>query len=379
MGSIRGWKAILPMRIYLDGMWFRHTGIGRIYENLLLGLIEAGEVEHIHTIVSERKRSEFLQKFSHGKVLPRFVNYPYDYREILRKGWDLRNLEPKPDIYYFPSFNVPYLLDGKVVSTVCDLIPLTTYFDLPWHMRMRFRFAVRHALKRSVRTVCISRATRDHVAKEFGVGTDILEVIYPPMEFPEEDAFAGDRGERPIVEGDYILYVGNRNPHKNLRCLFEAFRLLLPEFTEFRVVVAGPRMRKWDGVDAIKETPELRERVIEIPEASDMEIRNLYRHALVFVFPTFIEGFGIPPLEALWHGVPVVCSDIPVAREVYGDVVRYANPWDPADFARAIRMTLREPENAERREAGRKWALQYSREVGIRNYISLFRCCIQEG
>lgn len=129
-------------------------------------------------------------------------------------------------------------------------------------------------------------------------------------------------------------------------------------------------------MDAIIETLGLRERVIEIPEASDMEIRNLLsclssRHLL--------KASGYRPWKRLWHGLPVVCSDIPVAREVYGDVVRYANPWDPADFARAIRMTLREPENAERREAGRKWALQYSREVGIRNYISLFRCCIQEG
>jgi len=357
-------------------MWFRQTGIGRIYENLLRGLVKADEVECIHTIVSTGSRVQFLEKFSNRKVLARFVDFPYDYREILRKGFALRDLVPRPDLFYFPSFNVPFFLEGKVVSTVCDLIPLTPFFDLPWHMRARFRIAVRHALKRSVRTVCISRATRDHVAKEFDVGPGTLEVIYPPLDIPEEAASAERGGKQPIVEGDYILYVGNRNPHKNLRCLFDAFRLLLPEFPEFRVVVAGPRMRRMDDVDAAREIPGLRDRVIEIPQASDLEIRNLYRHARVFVFPTLIEGFGIPPLEALWLQVPVVCSDIPVIREVCGDAVRYANPRDPADFARSIRRELREPQNTERRDAGREWARRYSHDEVTRRYLHLFDRCI---
>lgn len=359
-------------------MWFRHTGIGRIYENLLQGLIEADEVEHIHTIVSPGRHAEFLEKFSHSKVLPRFINYPYDYREVLRKGWDLRNLEPKPDIYYFPSFNVPYFLDGKVVSTVCDLIPLTPFFDLPWHMRTRFRIVVRHALKRSIRTVCISQATRDHVAKEFGIGADTIEVIYPPLDFPAADAFAEEGGKRPIVEGDYILYVGNRNPHKNLRCLFEAFRTLLQEVPDFRVVVAGPRMRGRDDVDAARESPELRERIVEILGVTDEEIRNLYRHARVFVFPTLIEGFGIPPLEALSLGVPVVCSNIPVAREVCGDAVRYADPRNPADFARATLSAIRESNDESSRNVRMEWVKRYSRERATKHYLNLFRRCIGE-
>lgn len=375
-GQSRFWKAHLSLNLYIDGMWFRHTGIGRIYENLLKGLVESEEVECIHTVVSPGREKEFLEDFSSRKIMPRFVSYPYDYREILRKGLALRDLHPKPDLFYFPSFNVPYFLDGKVVSTVCDLIPLTPFFDLPWHMRARFRFAVRHALARSVRTVCISQATRDHVAKEFGAGTDSLEVIHPPLDFPVLDCPAGAGEDRPIVEGDYLLYVGNRNPHKNLGCLLDAFRMLAHDFPGFRVVLAGPRMRKRDDVDMAREAPDLRDRLVEIPSSSDEEIHNLYRHARAFVFPTLIEGFGIPPVEALWHGVPAVCSDIPVVREVCGDAVRYANPRDPSDFARAIRRALREPRDTGRREAGREWARRYSRDMATRRYLDLFRRCL---
>jgi len=104
MGSIRGWKAILPMRIYPDGVWFRHTGIGRIYENLLLGLIEAGEVEHIHTIVSDSKRSEFIQKFSYGKVLPRFVNYPLRLSRDPQEGMGSQESGTKTGRLLLPFF-----------------------------------------------------------------------------------------------------------------------------------------------------------------------------------------------------------------------------------------------------------------------------------
>jgi glycosyltransferase involved in cell wall biosynthesis len=124
------------------------------------------------------------------------------------------------------------------------------------------------------------------------------------------------------------------------------------------------------------EVPELRKRLVEFPSASDWEIRNLYQHARVFVFPSLIEGFGIPPLEALWHGVPVVCSDIPVVREVCGAVVRYANPMDPADFARVILRTLREPQYTERRETGREWASRYACSESTRRYLALFRGCM---
>ncbi len=367
------------MVLYVDGMWFRHTGIGRIYENLLQGLVRSDAVECIHTIVSPERKGEFLDRFSDRKVLPRFVRFPYDYREMLRKGLALRDLDPKPHLFHFPSFNVPYFLDGRVVSTVCDLIPLTPFFDLPWHMRARFRLAVRHALARSARTVCISQGTRDHVVKEFGTGTGSLEVIHPPLNFLRRDGAAEAGAGPPIVPGEYLLYVGNRNPHKNLRCLLEAFRILAPEIPDCRLVVAGSRMRSTDDMDVAGRSPELQGRLVEIPSPSDSEVHNLYEHARVFVFPSLIEGFGIPPLEALWHEVPVVCSDIPVAREVCGGAVRYADPRDPADFACAMRLALREPKDVERRKAGKEWVNRYSCDTVTRQYLDLFRRCIASG
>lgn len=366
------------MIVYLDGMWFRSTGIGRIYENLLTGLMETDEVEIVHTIVSLRRKQEFLDRFQSAKVRPVFKDYPLDFREMLRKGFELNNIRPKPDVFYFPSFNVPFFLKGRVVSTICDLIPLTPYFDLPWHMRARFRQAIRHALKRSIRVVCISRATRTHVMKEFGIDGNQLEVIYPPLDvFPYRGSIPAEK-ESNLVEGDYLLYVGNRNPHKNLKCLLDAYRILLPRYPELKVVIAGPRMRKNDDVDAAKGLPEMRRGIVEITAASDQEIQSLYRSARVFVFPTLIEGFGIPPLEALSHSIPVVCSDIPVIREVCGEYVRFAEPNNPDDFAKAIDSLLQNRGDSTNRSSIERCCGRYSIEAVTRQYLDLFKRCTTE-
>lgn len=373
MGQSGFLKAFPPMRIYLDGMWFRHTGIGRIYDNLLQGLVEAEEVESISTVVQLGKKRDFEERFRSPKIEAKFVDYPFNYREMLSKGKTIRAFETRPDIYYFPSFNVPFFLGGRIIGTVCDLIPLTTVFGLPWHVKARFRIAIRHAIRSSLKIVCISEFTKRHVMEEFGVAQDHIEVIYPPLRLPDEDEIEEVKRQPPLVDGDYLLYVGNRHVHKNVPCMIEALRILKTGVPGLRAVVAGTRMRRDDDVDAVLKNPEMRAMVIEFPEASDEEIRNLHAHARVFVFPTRIEGFGIPPLEALSFGVPVVGSDIPVIREVCGNTIRYANPDNPGDFARTIRETLAETRDDEVIRRGKERAWRYARNNSVAQYLDLFR------
>lgn len=354
-------------------MWFRHTGIGRIYDNLLQGLVEAEEIESINTVVQLGRKREFEERFRSPKIEAKFVDYPFDYREILFKGKTIRAFDTKPDLYYFPSFNVPFFLGGRIISTVCDLIPLTSTFGLPWHVKVRFRIAIRHAIRSSMKMVCISEFTKRHVMEEFGVAPDHIEVIYPPLHLPDEGKVKGVKRQPPLISGDYLLYVGNRHVHKNVPCMLNALRILKSDFPGLRAVVAGARMRREDDVDVILKNRVLMSTVVEFPEATDEEIQNLHAHARVFVFPTRIEGFGIPPLEALSFGVPVVGSDIPVIREVCGNTIRYANPDDPVDFARSIGEALTEPHGEEAVRKGKERAWKYARINSVARYLDLFR------
>ena len=357
------------MKIFVDGMLFRHTGMGRIYENLVDGLLRSGEVDGISTLVPSRMERAFRERFSSPKISVRFTGLSYDYREYLDKGRLINREFPDQDVYHFVSTNVPFFLRGRVVSTVCDLITISPLFGLPWHRRCRFEVPIRHAIGRSDHVVCISEFTKSEVRRSFGTPSGKLSVIYPPLSFPDGPG----AGKPPAVAGDYLLFVGNRHVHKNLPCLFAALGLLSPEYPSLKIVVAGGRMTPSDDVDRAMEDPLLKDRIVAIEGAGDDVIQGLYAHARAFVFPSRIEGFGIPPLEALHAGIPAVCSDIPVLREVCGNAVTYADPLDPADFARKIRELLSAPRTDAGALAGRAHAMKYAAKDMNRAYLDLFR------
>ena len=369
------------MRIYVDGMFFRLSGIGRCYENVLQALLEAPDVSGVCTIVPRGMGEDFTRSFHDGKLEARFADFPHlSFGDFYRKAGMIRAFSPPPDILFFPNFNVPFLLRGKIVSTVNDLTPISRYSDYSRLQQAGFRFLVRRALRVSERTVCISESGRRLVMDAFGVPEDRLPIIHPWV----AEAFLGGedaaRRRSVPVEGDYLLFVGNRYGYKNLGGLLAAFRLLLPEFPGLKAVVVGVRKGTRGDAERLMAVPSLGGRVVEIPRATDDELKALYARAKVFVFPSFMEGFGLPPLEALAFGVPVVCSDIPVIREVCGDAVRYADPSDPASIAGQVRCALIETErNGVYREKGVERVRRYDREDSIRRYLDLFRECLEAG
>jgi len=357
------------MKVFVDGMMFRHTGMGRIYENLLDGLAASDEIERITTLVPCRMEQAFRERFLSPRITVRFTTLSYDYREYLGKGLLINREFPGMDVHHFVSTNVPFFMRGKVVSTVCDLITISPLFGLPPLRRRRFEVPMRHAVGRSDHVVCISEATKSDVRRSFGTPEGKLSVIHPPLSFPDGPRTA----KPPAVAGDYLLFVGNRHVHKNLRCLFAALKMLSADHPSLKAVVAGARMAPSDDVDRAMADPSLSGRIVVIEGADDDAIRDLYAHAKAFVFPSRMEGFGIPPLEALHAGIPTVCSDIPVLREVCGDAAAYADPLDPADFARKIRELLAAPRTEAAALAGRARAMRYAGKDAIRAYIDLFR------
>jgi len=228
--------------------------------------------------------------------------------------------------------------------------------------------------------VCVSEFGRRQVMEAFGMPESRLQVIHNwvPEIFLAGEETAGERASP--VDGDYLLFVGNRYAYKNLGGLLAALRLLLPEFPELKAVVVGVQKGTSGEAERLLVDPFFRGRVVEYPRANDEQLMTLYAHAKVFVFPSFMEGFGIPPLEALTFGVPVVCSDIPVIREVCGDAVRYADPSDPASISGQVRCALIETErNGVYREKGIERVRRYTRGESIRRYLDLFRACMETG
>jgi len=367
------------LNIYIDGMFFRSSGIGRCYENLLRALEASEDVSRICTIVPKAHEEDFRRSHASSKIDAMFVDFSYlGVSDFFRKGYLIRKFRPTPHLYYFPNINIPFFWEGKSISQVNDLIPISRFSDWRWRHRIAFRRLAGRALRMSEVTVCISEFTKAQLLKEFGVSSDRLRVIHPWIDeaFLQESRNIGS--EKCILDGDYLLYVGNRSEHKNLKVLFDALRLLSPDYPGLKAVVAGARMRTHDIVDSAASDPTLKGRIVQYLQASDEQLMKLYAFAKAFVFPTFIEGFGIPPLEALAFGVPVVCSDIPVIREVCGDAVRYADPLSPDSFTREIRSALMESDaNEILRGRGYKRLSIYRRDIAIAQYLELFRNCVE--
>lgn len=363
------------MRIYIDGMFAGRAGIGRVYENLLGALAVSPEVSRIFTIAPRDFRGGIPGLRGAGKIEARFVGYaPLGAWDFFRKGIDIRRSFPSCDLYYFPHFNVPFLLEGTIATTIHDIIPLSAYSDVSPARRLGFRMLVGRALRASSAIACDSAFSRRQLVEEYGVPEDRIRVIHQWLDDGFIRGVEPARAGKRMVEGRYLLFVGSRYGYKNLATLVEAFRLLAPRYSDLRVAIAGRRTRRRDAVDEAAADPVLGNRILQFSPAAEDEVRNLYAFASVLVFPSLIEGFGLPPLEAMAFGVPVVCSDIPVTREICGDAACYADARDPRSFADRIAVLLDDRgERARLSEAGLRRLRSFSKNENAAKYLALFR------
>jgi glycosyltransferase involved in cell wall biosynthesis len=359
------------LKIYLDGMFYRCSGVGRVLENLLAAFIEFDGMEEIHTILPNSMRKTFLNQFPSPKVKPLFVPYgPMGYGDLIRKERVLRSLVKKVGLFFFPGYNVPLMTPGKYIMTVHDLTVFSPYFRISAIRRAGFRFLLSRSLSWADKIITVSQTTRSELVREFSVPEEKVAVIhnwiddcfrYPPV---------SSGPLRSPVDGDYLLFLGLRIPHKNLEGLIRAFLLLLGEYPNLKLVIAGGRYSTPDMVDRWKGDPRLAGRLVEVIDPADEQIVRLFAGAKIFVFPSFVEGFGLPPLEAMASGVPVVCSDIPVFREVYGEAVCYVDPKDADSIVEGVQRVLGNPDLAgDLVTKGRHQAMRYRRDRSLEGYL----------
>lgn len=360
------------MNLYLDGMFFKCSGVGRVYENLLDAFLERGEIGQVHTVVPATWKRAFLDRFPSAKAIPAFVDHePMGTWDLFRKSGVLRSLAGKVPLFFFPGHNVPLFMPGKYVMSVNDITVFSPHFEMSRLRKSGFRRLLGRAMRGAEKVVTISETVKNDLLREFGLPQEKICVIYPWVKDSFFERQTGDDSD-PMVAGDYLLYLGLRIAHKNVDGLIQAFLLITEEFPGMRLVIAGSRYRKPDSVDRWKEDPRLRDRIIEILAPTDEEIRRLFAGAKAFVFPSFAEGFGLPPLEAMASGVPVVCSDIPVFREVYRDAVRYVDPNRLESMAHGIRDVLIDRNlRTDLRRKGRDRAAGFRREMSVASYLEL--------
>jgi alpha-1,3-rhamnosyl/mannosyltransferase len=270
----------------------------------------------------------------------------------LREQWSIgRHLaRHRPDLFHSPHYVLPLRTPTRVVVTVHDLIHLLFPEFLPHPLALPYaRLLLRRAVRRAERILTVSAATAADLERHLGVARDRIDVIWNGV----DDAF---RSRRPPAElareldalglaPGYFLFLGNPKPHKNLERVVRAFARLPPDGR--RLVVAGAAAAEMaDGAPIRRWARELAlgERLVVLGRIAPASLPALMQGAQALVFPSLYEGFGLPLVEAMAMGTPVVASTTPALVEIAAGAAELVDPRDVGAIAAAMARLAADPE-----------------------------------
>ena len=246
----------------------------------------------------------------------------------------------KPDLVHFAFPQQPILYRGKTVTTIHDLTTLRFYnpdkHPLVFKFKQKIYAAViKKAVVKSAEVISISEFAKSDLIDFSHIPESKVTVTYEAA-----DAIPDTPTPLPDLQNsNFIMYVGRPTPHKNLERLIEAFQLLHGQHPSLRLVLAG---KKDANYRRIEETVHARgiKNVYFTDFVSESQLRWLYENCEAYVFPSLSEGFGLPGLEAMIHGAPVVSSDATCLPEIYEDAAHYFDPTHTQAMADAINEVL---------------------------------------
>ncbi|MCL4535051.1 MAG: glycosyltransferase family 4 protein [Bacteroidetes bacterium] len=292
-------------------------------------------------------------------------------------GVPLAAWREKVQLIHYPYFAAPLVSPVPVVVTVHDLIPLMPDYRGPAKVRAYTRLAV-EGTRRAVMVLTDSDASRRDIVERLGVLPERVRVVYLGVEAcyrPEHDpALAAGVRRKYNLRRDFVLYLGGLDARKNVPALLRAFARARDQLCDPpELVIAGPRPEATD-LPALAQRLELAASVRFLGAVEETEKPILYGVARLFVFPSFYEGFGLPPLEAMACGTPVVCSNASSLPEVIGDAGLLVDPADEDALAEAMCRALEDRALAARlRSAGPARAAQFTWERTGRETLAVYR------
>jgi glycosyltransferase involved in cell wall biosynthesis len=291
-------------------------------------------------------------------------------------------------VHHGPHYTMPELSSVPMVVTVHDL----SFFEAPqWHDRSKvvlFKRAIRVAARRATAVVCPSRATADQLARWCRVDAELFvahhgvdaERFGPHEAEPGADAAILGRIDARLGGGQpYLVFVGTLEPRKDVPSLVQAFHRVADRHPEALLVLAGGDGWGASAVDQAIAATSTGRRVVRTGYVADAVIPVLLRSAVAAVYPALYEGFGLPALEALSCGTPLITTSGTAMEEVAGDAATLVSPGDVAGLAEALDAVLdsgttaTSGERDRRRQAGLKIAAAHTWEVSANRHVEAYR------
>jgi len=353
------------MRIGLVTKWIDedYTGVGKYVRNLAQNLIEMDKRNDYYLVHGKESQDpiyktakEMRYKTSFGPLWVRSLN-----------AFVKKNAE-KLDVIHEPFIGISAKADIKKVVSVHDITPLLFPSTVPLAFRLYFKHMMPKVLQGSDAIITVSEHTKKDVIEHFGVDKEKVHMIHVgcEMDFPDDAARAAARKRLGPKSGTrrYCLMVGSMLATKNMafgtRVFGEAVKAMGKEGEDLDLVIVGRQDQDTPNILAAAKATGMEERLKMVSYIPWSEVCALYEGAALFLFPSLYEGFGRPPLEAMYVGVPTICSNTSSIPEVVGDASILLGPKDEDAWTKAmIRVLTDEKERARLIEKGKARSVAY--------------------
>jgi len=361
--------------VCIDARMLNNSGIGTYLKHLILNLKTLTFKLYLIVTSDVLKAEEWLEDFN---II--ILDAPvYSLKEQMLLPFKI----PRCDLFFSPHFNVPILKikAKKRLSTIHDVCHLTFFSKLNFFQKIYARYLINRAIKLSSKIITVSEFSKKEILKYTKAKENQICKIYNGIDLnifkkTRNKSFILQTKKKYNLPDKYFLFVGNPKVHKNLLNLFLAFEKLMQKYKDINLVIVSNHKNLINYID-IKKISEGKSnlesniRIIEdVININEMPI--IYASSLAFVFPSFYEGFGYPPLEAMATECPVIASNLSSIPEICGDAVFYIDPYDVNSIFLAMKEII-ENEHVKKKliQKANKRVQLYQMEYFVKKHLNL--------
>jgi glycosyltransferase involved in cell wall biosynthesis len=364
------------LRIGIDARKLHDFGIGTYIRNLLRQLARLDRDTEFVVLCRPEDCESLASLGDNFRAVPeRAANYSVAEQVTI----PLALWREGVTLFHAPHYVLPPLVRSRSVVTIHDCIHLMFPQYLPNRFALQYaRSSIALAARRAARVMTVSESSKRDILRFVETPADKIDVIYNAYDErftvePREEDVVRVR-ERFQLHDEFVLYAGNVKPHKNLERLIEAFELVRKRgLDHLKLVMIGDEISKYTALRRAVHLHQLHKYVRFLGYLPEETLAVMYRLAGVFVFPSLYEGFGLPPLEAMASGTPVVTSNVSSLPEVAGDAAVLVDPYDPQAIADGIyRVLSDETLRRDLRKKGVARAGMFSWETSVRRVHKIY-------
>ncbi|CDF57722.1 glycosyltransferase family 4 protein [Thermobrachium celere] len=313
-------------------------GIGRYSYEVAKGVYNLKEIDFKIVI-----REQDIDKFNFAKkedlIIMKNINNSKQRNYVEQFVLPKMIYEKYPDaIIHYPDTMAPILAKNKVIITIHDLAFKALKNEFTLKTRLWKNFITDFSVKKADKIIAITNFTKSEIEKYYPFAKEKINVIYNGFNDFSKDPINEENLRKDfenIISKKYILTVSTISPRKNIDGLIKAFNLIKAQIPH-NLIIAGKNGWNYEHVFKLVDELNLKERVIFTGAVTDDELKLLYKNADLFVYPSYYEGFGLPPLEAMACGCPTLVSNLTSLPEVVGNEEMTFDPYDEKEIAMKI-------------------------------------------